>query len=125
LFETENTTLDTLYIINDSTDPVTLEVTVEGEGQTSDMTVKLGSEVIAKEHAGNLPEKRLGTNKALIGKKLQLAAVITDTSRETNFTGLKIRLSGGVVPMEFPLFKTVDEEGQSADYLCLIEFFKP
>lgn len=121
----ESTTLDTLYIIDGSINEVTLEITVQGEGQTSDMTVKLESEVIAKEHAGDLPKKGLGTNKSLNGKKLHIVATIADTSRQTNFTGIKILLNGGVAPVELPLFKTVDEEGQSADYLCLIEFFKP
>lgn len=125
LLEEESTTLDTLYILSDTDRKVTLEVKVEGEGQTSDMTVRLGSELIAEKHAGDLPERSLGNGNQLAGKKLSLAAVITDTSRTTNFTGLTIRLQGGAIPVEFPLFKTVDEEGQTAEYLCLIEFFKP
>ena len=120
-----NTTLDTLYIIDSSDNEVTLEVETGGEGQTSDMTIKLNDDIIAENLAGNFGEASLGTNKKLNGKKLSIVATIADTSRVTNFTSLTIHLKGGMIPNEFPLSKTVDTEGASADYLCLIEFFKP
>lgn len=123
--EPENTNLDTLYILEDSDNKVFLEINVGAAGQTSDMTIRLDNALVVKEHPGDFPRTSLGTNKSLNGKKLGIVATIADTARDTNFTSLTIRLSGGLAPADFPLSKTVDAEGQSADYLCLIEFFKP
>lgn len=123
--ENENTTLDTLYIVNDSNNPVTLEVNVGAEEQTGNMTIKIDGAIIIENHPGDFPETILGTNKAMNGKKLTIVATIADTSKKTNFTSLSIHLKGGTAPNDFNLSKTVDEEGASADYLCLIEFFKP
>ena len=121
----ENTALDTLYIVNASDNKITLEINVGAEEQTGDMTIKLDNDIIVENHAGDFPETTIGTNKSLNGKKLSIIATIADTSRKTNFTGLGIHLKGGITPNDFNLAKTVDEEGASVDYLCLIEFFKP
>ncbi|MFT3703477.1 MAG: hypothetical protein QM802_13965 [Agriterribacter sp.] len=122
---TENTTLDTLYIVNGSDNNITLEINVGAEEQTGDMTIKLDDAIIVENHAGDFHETIIGTNKSLNGKKLSIVANIVDTSRKTNFTSLSIHLKGGVTPNDFNLAKTVDDEGASVDYLCLIEFFKP
>lgn len=121
----ENTALDTLYIINGSDNAITLEVNVGAEEQTSDMTIKVDDTIITENHPGDFPVTILGTNKSLNGKKLSIIATITDTSQKTNFTSLNIHLKGGPVANDFNLSKTVYADGASADYLCLIEFFKP
>jgi hypothetical protein len=120
-----NIALDTLYIVDGSDNAVSLEIKVGAEEQTSDMTIHLDNTVVAENHAGDLPATVLGTNKSINGKKLRIVATITDTSRKTNFTSLSLRLTGGMSTDNFSLSKTVDEEGASADYLCLIEFFRP
>lgn len=121
----ESTTLDTLYIVDGSDNAVSLEIKVGAEEQTSDMTIRIDNTVVVENHAGDLPVTALGTNNSVNGKKLRIVATITDTSRKTNFTSLSLRLTGGMSTDSFSLSKTVDEEGASADYLCLIEFFKP
>lgn len=121
----EKTTLDTLYLVDASDGMVTLEINIGDKGQTSDMTVMLGDTIIVKELAGDLLKTKLGKNKELNGKKLHIVASIADTSRESNLTSLTIHLKGGLSANDFPLSKTVDEEGESEDYLCLIEFFNP
>ena len=121
----DNTSLDTLYILDGSDNTVSLEVKVGAQGQTSDMTIKLNNSIVKANHPGDFPETPLGNNRQLDGKKLNIVATIADTSRTTNFTGLTINLKGGVSPDSFSLFKTVDAEGASADYICIIEFFKP
>lgn len=121
----EKTSLDTLYIVNSSNNPVTLQVIAGAEGQTSDMTIKLDDTAIAENLAGDFKETALGSNKELNGKKLSIVATIADTSGTTNLTSLTIQLKGGIATGEFPLSKTVDEDGESEDYLCLIEFFNP
>ncbi|MEO7766902.1 MAG: hypothetical protein ABIS01_05725 [Ferruginibacter sp.] len=120
-----NTTLDTIYIIDSTNNNVTLAVSIGDQAQTSDMTIRLDEEIIVKEHPGDFPEKILGTNQQLKGKKLSIVATIADTSQTSNLTSLTIRIKGGFFPGEFPLAKTVDTNGASADYLCLIEFFNP
>jgi hypothetical protein len=119
------TTLDRLYIVNDSGDNVTLEVRAGDKGQTSDMTIQLDDTIIAEELAGDFNERVIGTNSGLAGKKLSIVATIADTSRETNLTSLTIILKGGLSAGTFPLSKEVSQEGESVDYLALIEFFRP
>lgn len=120
-----DTTLDKLYIVNDSNNIVTLEVNAGDKGQTSDMTIKLDDKIIANELAGDFNETALGTNKELNGKKLSIVATIADTSRDTNLTSLTIHVRGGFSSETFPLSKEVEQEGESVDYLCLIEFLRP
>lgn len=119
------TTLDTLYIVNDSANKVSLDITVGTEGQTSLLNLKLNKKSMVENHKGNLNKYQIGQNNELVGKVLKITAVITDTSRITNLTFLNIKISGGVLPRNYPLYKTVANEGDTAEYNCHIEFFKP
>jgi hypothetical protein len=119
------TTLDTLYLVNDSTKKISIDITVGDEGQTSLLTLRLDKKSIIENHKGNLDKYQIGQNNELIGKVLKINAIITDTSRVTNLTFLNIKISGGVIPRNYPLYKTVVSEGDSAEYNCHIEFFKP
>ncbi len=121
----EKTTLDTVYTVNNSGNQVTLEINAGAAGQTSDMTIMLDETVIVKNHAGNFSQKVIGTNSTLDGKKLSIVANIADTSKQTNLTSITIHIRGGLSPVDLPLSKTVAKEGDSVDYLCLIEFFNP
>lgn len=67
----------------------------------------------------------IGNNSELNGKKLKIVATISDTSRKTNLTFLNIKINGGVLTRNYPLYKTVENEGDAADYYCNIEFYKP
>jgi hypothetical protein len=122
--KTEKTTLDTVYLVNDSDHQVTLEINIGAAGQTSNMTILLNEELLAENISGDFPETEIGSNAGLNGKKLSIVANVADTSKETNLTSLTIHLTAGEASVDFPLFKTV-EENDSADYLCLIEFFNP
>lgn len=119
------TTLDTLYLINSTTRKVNLDITVGDEGQTSLLTVRLNKEIIEENHSGNLTKCTIGKNNELNGKVLKIEVTIADTSRKTNLTFVNIKLSGGVLTRNYPLYKTVNNEGDSADYYCHIKFFKP
>jgi hypothetical protein len=121
----EKTTLDTVYIVDDSNNNVTLEVNIGDAGQTSNMTILLGNQPLVQNIRGDFAETPIGTNSSLNGKKLSIVANVADTSQTTNLTSLTIHLKGGAENHDIPLFKTVDEEGGSEDYLCLIEFFNP
>lgn len=119
------TNLNTLYLINDSTKKVNLEITVGDEGQTALLTVRLGRKIIQENHSGNLSNLEIGKSNELNGKVLKITATITDTSRKTNVTFLNIKMSGGVLSRSYPLYKTVENEGDSANYYAVIEFYKP
>jgi hypothetical protein len=121
----DNTALDTLYIVNDSDKQVTLEVNAGAAGQTSLMTITIDNNIVTEDHPGDFPETLLNTNKTLNGKVLRIVATIADTSHDTNFTSLTIHLKGGLQDVDYPLSKTVDNDGDSADYICRIEFFNP
>ena len=95
------------------------------KGQTSLTNVKLDNQVIIETQQGNVNKTPLGKNNELNGKKLKITTTISDTSRETNLTFVTIKVSGGFLPRTYPLFKLVDNEGDSADYYCVIEFFNP
>ena len=122
----ESTTLDTLYLVNDSNDDITLKVTVGSQGQTSDMTIKIDDDNVIENHPGNFGPTAVGKNVELQGRTLRIVATIADTSQQTDHTELSITIFGGVLTHEYPpLSKTVDEQGASVNYLCLIKFFKP
>lgn len=118
------TNLNTLYLVNDSTKKVNLEITVGEEGQTALLTVRLGRKIILENHSGNLSNLEIGKSNELNGKVLKITATITDTSRKTNMTFLNIKMSGGVLARSYPLYKTVENEGDSANYYAVIEFYK-
>lgn len=123
LQEAENIVLNTVYITENSEQPITLEVNAGPVGQTSDMTITLDQQIIADEIAGDFPATVIGSNNGLKGKILRIVATIADTSKKTNITSLKIHLKGGAEAIEFPLSKTVESQGASADYICKFKFF--
>lgn len=120
----KRTSLDTLYFVNKSNKKISLEAFSGGIGQTSAIQIKIDG-MIDEEFEGNLPETVLGQNKDLIDKDLILSCTITDTSKETNYTELIIRIRGGLLYAEYPLYATVDNEGDVVSYRCVIRFFNP
>lgn len=123
--KTTKTTLDTLYLINDSNRKVTIEISVGEQAQTSMLSMNLDNVNIIENHSGNLEKTIIDSNKVLHRKKLKIIATITDTSRDTNVTFLNIKLSGGFLTQNYPLYKMVSQEGESVNYYCHIEFFNP
>lgn len=121
----KRTALDTLYFVNGTNRTITLEVITGSIGQTSKMTITLDDEEIEKNHPGKFPETVIGSNKGLEGKVLTIVCTIADTSRDTDLTEMRIRLNGGIMFMEFPLFAIVENQGDSVNYTCFITFFKP
>lgn len=121
----KKTALDTLYFVNSSNKNVTLEAITGGVGQKSRMTVTLEGQDVVRNFDGSLPETIIGSNKDLQEKALTVVCTIADMSRDTNFTELRLRLKGGIMFQEYPLFAEVENEGDSVKYVCLITFFKP
>lgn len=119
------TALDTLYLVDKTNQKISLEIITGGVEQTSTITAELNNQRIVDGVNGYLPEAIIGNNKELSGKTLIIACTIADTSRNTNYTELIIRIKGGISFREYTLFKNVEEEGDSVDYVCLIQFYNP
>lgn len=122
--EERKTALDTLYFVNDKDTDISLEIITGSVGQTSTIHAEING-VFDREANGQLTETVIGNNKTLKGKNLIVTCAITDTSRETNYTELIVRLKGGMFYKEYPLYATVEEEGDTVVYVCVIRFFKP
>jgi len=121
----ERTALDTLYFVNDSNKKVSLEVITGGFGQTSTFDAKIDGILDLQKINGSLSPTIITDNKSLKGKVLIISCTITDTSRDTNYTELRIRLNGGIMFIEYPLFANVENEGDTVNYRCVIRFFNP
>lgn len=121
----KRTALDTLYFVNESNKKVSLEIITGGLGQTSTFDVEIEGILDIKNAHGNIPQTVISDNKTLNGKILIISCTITDTSRDTNYTELRIRLNGGIMFLEYPLFANVENEGDTVDYRCVIRFFNP
>ncbi len=119
------TALDTLYLVNKTNQKISIEIITGGIEQTSTITAELDNQRIVDGINGYFPETIIGNNKELNGKTLIIACTIADTSRNTNYTELVVRIKGGISFREYTLFKNVEEEGDSVDYVCLIQFYNP
>ncbi len=120
----EKQSLNTIYVLKDTNNSVTLEINIGIPGQTSMTSILIDGDGSGDEINGNFPETIIGTSDTLDGKILFITSTVTDTSRDSNFTELIIRLKGGRNAKRFPLSKTVNEEGQSVPYIAVIKFIK-
>lgn len=123
--EDQRTALDTLYFVNGGNTPITLEIITGGINQTSTIHVKVEGLFDKPGIKGHLNRTPIGTNQTLNGKNLLIACSIADTSRETNYTELIVRINGGLFYKEYVLYATVENEGDVVSYACIIRFFKP
>ncbi len=121
----DRTSLDTLYLVNRTNQKVSLEIITGGIEQTSTINAEIDDIKVVDGVNGYLPETVLGKNKDLNGKILIVACTISDTSRNTNYTELILRLRGGMTFREYHLFATVENEGDSVSYICIIHFYNP
>lgn len=120
----EKTSLNTVYLLTSGSRPVTVEIIVGAPGQTSTTDVTIEEDIILKGAQGSIDEKEIGTNNTLDAKKMYITTVVTDTSPDTNYTESIIRLRGGIVFKEYHLFKTVPDDGDTAIFTSIIDFFK-
>lgn len=119
----ERTTLDTAYILDNTDKAVTLEIILGAPGQTGLSHIMLDNVHLLVGHQGSVPEFAVGTSKKLGGQTLYITTIITDTSRDTNYCETILRLRGGKRFNEYVLNKTVPEEGDTAVFTSVIEFF--
>lgn len=119
-------TLNDVYLIDNSDNDVKVQFKIGAEDQKGKASIRVIGGTFNKPNVrGDLAITVIDTNKALHKKKLEIITTITDMSKKTNFTSLDITLTGGLNGKTYSLNKTVDAEGKSADYVCLIQFFDP
>lgn len=119
----QQASLNTAYILDQSDAAVTLEMILGAPGQTGTTHIMLDNAHLLVDHKGSIPEFALGTNKKLNGQTLYITTVVSDTSRDTNYCESILRFRGGLRFQEYTLYKTVPEEGDDALFTSVIEFF--
>ena len=118
-------TLNDFYLVDNSANDVKVELKIGAIGQKGLSSLNLGNGKFNKENVkGDLPQTSIGENKDLDMKKLTVLTTISDTSKQTNNTNLEIILTGGLNKKSYSLNKTVNSEGDSADYICVIQFIE-
>jgi len=118
----DHTSLVTTYVVNKTSQYVTLTLIVGGPGQTATSLVVLDETELLLAHPGDIFDYQIGKNKDLGGRTLKIVTTVTDTAENHNHTELIIRLKGGVIFREYPLSKEVNDNG-SAVYNAEITFF--
>lgn len=110
------------YLINKSTDKITLDLKIGDTGQASVSDVMIDDKTILSGAEGNIKKLELGSNKSLRGKFLDVIIIITDVATDTDKTSVDFSLNGGPAPYEFFMQKTVLQQGQSVAYKMSIFF---
>lgn len=105
-----------MYKVGDG--QVRLTVTI-GEGQFGSSTVVVGDTVFDHERRF---DRDIGVGPALIGKKLIIVSVVTDTHPQTNRTSMTYQLRGGPTKSEHTSEFTVEEDNDSVMYVAEIDF---
>ena len=118
-------TLNDFYTVDNSTNDVKIELKIGAIGQKGLSSLNLANGKFNKENVkGNLSPTSISKNKDLDMMKLTILTTIADTSKQTNNTNLEIILTGGLNKKTYSLNRTVDAEGDSADYICVIQFIE-
>lgn len=98
-----------------------LVTVIIGEQQLGTSIARLDGKVLKE---GAIKKLRVGKGPALVGAKLTIKSVVTDSNDMTNRTSTTINLEGGAVPAEHTLTVDVDDNGDSAIYRTEVEFVK-
>ncbi len=110
------------YQVNDSYNPVTMCVFPGDTGQAALTEVYLEKEKIISDQEGPLIDVDLGTNSNLAGKFLDVYTVVTDIPGEPDLTNLRFQLNGGVLPYEYYMERTIQNQGDSVVFKISIFF---
>ena len=122
--QNSQTTLNTAYFLNGTNENITLELLISPPGQTSTSVISLDDIPINESPLKGDVFLTLGSNAKLDKKVLRITTIVTDTSKESNQTGVDVIIKGGVVDKEYPLQEVVLSEGDSVAYSIIIRFKK-
>ena len=115
-------TLNTAYFLDSSDNIISLELLISAPGQTSTSVVSLDDIMITELLLKGDVLLPLKSNKQLNQVTMRITTIVTDTSRESNHTGVIVKLSGGLIEKEIPLQEEVAQEGDSVVYSIIIRF---
>ncbi|MDR0793609.1 MAG: hypothetical protein LBE82_09905 [Chitinophagaceae bacterium] len=107
------------YVVNDTTDDVTLTLLFGDIGVTVNSTILLDGTVLLNQK-GNLTNYSIGKNADLAGKILSIYSMISATSGAT-YTEAKLYLNGGVIPEQYPPFHDNANPNDNAIYHYVIK----
>ncbi len=122
--QNSQTTLNTAYFLNDTKENINLNLLISAPGQTSTSVVSLDDIPINESPLKGDVFLTLGSNAKLDKKVLRITTIVTDTSRESNQTGVDVKIKGGLLDKEYPLQAEVLNEGDSVVYSIIIRFKK-
>lgn len=116
----ERTTLSTSYL-TDANSQIEVTIIIGDVGQSGLSEVWLDDEIIQEGVQGSFGYSN-GSN-TLLGHKLNIYTIVTDTSRVTNYTEVGLHIKGGISNFYNRLHKQVGQEGESVLYENEIFFF--
>ena len=113
-----------MYQVNDSSNPVLLDLFPGATGQSAVTTIQLEKTTLLKEAVGSLENFEVGKNNALNGLEMTIYTLVTDVSTDTDLTSLDMTLRGGVADYSIHLKRTVQSQGDSVGYEISILFYQ-
>jgi hypothetical protein len=121
------TTLNKVYLLNGTDNPVSFYTVIGDTGQTAMTDVMLVDAAEKKTdlytgHAGNVPVTTLGTNTSLKGSRLFISCAVSAVSNISNYCEGLVVVSGGNTPATHLLFETVSAHGDLSMLTCIIIF---
>jgi hypothetical protein len=116
--------IEDFYKLTKRNTDISLLIETGAEGQGSLTTIKINRKTIVRDIAGSMTEPLLiGKSNDLRGSILRVKTIISDLSKKTDDTSIRINITGGVQDYINKVEKTVGAEGESVLYTATIEFF--
>lgn len=110
------------YKIDKSDNLVLMNVFPGDNGQAASTEAYLEGEKIIPAQDAPVENFKVGTNKQLRGKLLEVYTAVTDIPGKPDLTSFRFQLSGGVKPYEYYVEKTVQNQGDTVLYKITIFF---
>jgi hypothetical protein len=109
------------YKVDESDNMISMNVFPGDTGQASLTDVYMDNNKLIAGIEGNIDAFELGTNIGLLAKTLDVYCIVTDITGDLQ-TNLRFQLTGGVVPYEYVMQRTVLSRGNSVVYKISILF---
>jgi hypothetical protein len=124
---TSVTTLNKIYTLNETGNPVSFYTVIGDIGQRASTDVMLVDSSEKKkdlyvDHTGNVPVTVIGTNESLKGSRLFISFAINAVSNISNYCEGLVVVSGGDTPATHLLYETVPAHGELSLLTCIIRF---
>ncbi len=112
------------YRVNNSADDVFLSIYPGATGQSAVSDIFLEADPPKKGIAGTIEDHKLGSNKSLNGRELEVYTAITDREGPPDLVSFDFRLKGGPDAYKYKMERTVTSQGDTVVFKITIFFFK-